>query len=142
VAVIDRNNYHRFQPLLYQVATAQLGVGDIARSLRGLFAKDHSVTVKAQVHLVDLGHVVLNGFSNRAHASASGRLEQDGVQMHLGVGVTEIGPGHVRLADGTDLKTRTVVWGGGEMAAPLLAQAVPLPRQGDHGDDRPQCRRR
>ena len=242
VAVIDRNNYHQFQPLLYQVATAQLGVGDIARSLRGIFAKDHSVSVKtaavvsvdlathtvttadgtrftgevlvlapgaqpnffgtpgaaehsfplysvvgalrlrehtlslldavsrdrsyldrgalnfvvvgagptgvetsgalselvrniiphfyrdvpcelAQVHLVDLGHVVLNGFSDRAHAYAADRLEKDGVQIHLGVGVAEIGPDHVRLADGTDLKTRTVVWGGGEMAAPLLTAA-------------------
>ena len=45
------------------------------------------------------------------------------MQIHLGVGVAEIGPGHVRLADGTELKTRTVVWGGGEMAAPLLAAA-------------------
>jgi NADH dehydrogenase len=77
----------------------------------------------AQVHLVDRGQVVLNGFSDRAHAYARSRLEEDGVQIHLGVGVAEIGSGHVRLADGTVLKTRTVVWGGGEMAAPLLDAA-------------------
>ena len=46
VVVIDRNDYHQFQPLLYQVATAQLGVGDIARSLRGISAKDETVSVK------------------------------------------------------------------------------------------------
>src|SRR4051812_12806330 len=37
VAVIDRNNYHQFQPLLYQVATAELATTDIARPLRGVF---------------------------------------------------------------------------------------------------------
>ena len=31
------NNYHQFQPMLYQVATAQLAAYDIARPLRGIF---------------------------------------------------------------------------------------------------------
>ena len=35
VTLIDRNNYHQFQPLLYQVATSQLAPSDIAHSLRG-----------------------------------------------------------------------------------------------------------
>jgi NADH:quinone reductase (non-electrogenic) len=47
--------------------------------------------------------------------------------MHLGVAVTEIGPGHVTLADGTTILTRCVVWGGGIMAPPLAA-ASGLPR--------------
>jgi NADH:quinone reductase (non-electrogenic) len=34
VTLIDKNNYHQFQPLLYQVATAELGSGDVATSLR------------------------------------------------------------------------------------------------------------
>ena len=38
VTLIDRNNYHQFQPLLYQVATSQLAPSDIAHSLRGVFA--------------------------------------------------------------------------------------------------------
>jgi NADH:ubiquinone reductase (H+-translocating) len=37
VILLDRNNYHQFQPLLYQVATAQLAAYDIARPLRGIF---------------------------------------------------------------------------------------------------------
>jgi NADH dehydrogenase len=54
VVVIDWNDYHQFQPLLYQVAAAQLGAGGIARSLRGIFAKDHPVSVKtAAVASVD-----------------------------------------------------------------------------------------
>ena len=37
VTLIDRHNYHLFQPLLYQVATAGLSPGDIAAPVRGLF---------------------------------------------------------------------------------------------------------
>lgn len=40
VTLIDRHNYHLFQPLLYQVATASLSPGDIATPVRGLF-RDH-----------------------------------------------------------------------------------------------------
>jgi NADH dehydrogenase/putative oxidoreductase len=37
VTLIDRDNYHLFQPLLYQVATAALSPGDIASPVRPLF---------------------------------------------------------------------------------------------------------
>lgn len=37
VTLIDRNNYHLFQPLLYQVATAALSPGDIAIAARPMF---------------------------------------------------------------------------------------------------------
>lgn len=37
VLLIDQNNYHTFQPLLYQVATAGLDVEQIAHSVRGMF---------------------------------------------------------------------------------------------------------
>jgi NADH dehydrogenase/putative oxidoreductase len=37
VTLIDRDNYHLFQPLLYQVATAALSPGDIAAPVRTLF---------------------------------------------------------------------------------------------------------
>src|SRR5947209_8588707 len=46
VTVIDRNNYHQFQPLLYQVATSQLAPSDIAHSLRAVFADNDDVDVK------------------------------------------------------------------------------------------------
>ncbi|MFC4003249.1 NAD(P)/FAD-dependent oxidoreductase [Prauserella oleivorans] len=46
VLLIDRNNYHQFQPLIYQVATAQLGMRDVARPLRAIFRKERAVTVK------------------------------------------------------------------------------------------------
>lgn len=37
VLLIDRNNYHTFQPLLYQVATAGLEPEEIAHTVRGIF---------------------------------------------------------------------------------------------------------
>ncbi|MEJ2069988.1 MAG: NAD(P)/FAD-dependent oxidoreductase [Syntrophobacterales bacterium] len=54
VTLIDRNNYHQFQPLLYQVATSMLAPDDVAVSLRKLFRKNPNVDVKlAEVASVD-----------------------------------------------------------------------------------------
>jgi NADH dehydrogenase len=242
VTLIDRNNYHQFQPLLYQVATSQLAPSDISYSLRKLFDDDLNVDVKlgeaakvdpvthtvttsdgdryagdtvvlaagsqpnffrtpgadqhafplyclddakrlrsrilavfedadrdpslidqgalnfvvigggptgvelagaladlihetmaaeyhglaveaAQIHIVDLGPTLLGPFSDTAHDYVAKVLGRKGVRLHLGVAVTEIGPGHVTLADGTTIKTRCVVWGGG-IKAPDLAGAA------------------
>ena len=38
VTLVDRNDYHQFQPLLYQVASSQLPAEDIARPHRTIFA--------------------------------------------------------------------------------------------------------
>ena len=54
VTLLDRNNYHQFQPLLYQVATSQLAPSDIAYSLRKLFRDRPNVDVKlAEIAAVD-----------------------------------------------------------------------------------------
>jgi NADH dehydrogenase len=45
VTVIDRNNYHLFVPLLYQVATAALSPADIAQPIRKLLARYGNVEV-------------------------------------------------------------------------------------------------
>ena len=45
VTLIDRHNYHLFQPLLYQVATASLSPADIATTVRGLFSDYRNVEV-------------------------------------------------------------------------------------------------
>jgi NADH dehydrogenase len=84
----------------------------------------HDLAVRAaRVHLVDLGHVLLAPFSDDAHAYAAKALARKGVQVHLGVSVKEVAADRVVLSDGTVIPTRTVVWGGGEMASPLAAQA-------------------
>ena len=242
VTLLDRNNYHQFQPLLYQVATSLLSPGDIAFSLRQVFFNYTNVDVKqgeatsvdptarsvttragevyrgdylvlaagsqanffrtpgadqhafplyclddaerlrsrilqvfedadrdpklldegalnfvivgagptgvemagalagmvhetmtmeykdlavsaARIYLVDLGHAVLRAFSDQAHAYAAKVLQRAGVELRLGTSVKEIAPGHVLLSDGTTIKTRVVVWGGGLKAAPLAGSA-------------------
>jgi len=45
ITLIDRHNYHLFQPLLYQIATAGLSPSDVATPIRGLFRKDGNVRV-------------------------------------------------------------------------------------------------
>ena len=57
VSLIDKNNYHQFQPLLYQVATAELGSGAVATSLRQALRDHANVDVKmSEVMVVDPGH--------------------------------------------------------------------------------------
>lgn len=52
--LIDRNTYHQFQPLLYQVATAQLSVSDVARPIRSITHKYKSLDVlQADVTAID-----------------------------------------------------------------------------------------
>jgi NADH dehydrogenase len=241
VVLLDQNNYHQFQPLLYQVATAQMAAYNIARPLRGIFHGDKTVDVRrtvavsidpdarsvttatgatisadylviaagaqanffgtpgaadhafplysvndaerlrshavtlleassqdptlvgrgamtfvvvgggatgvesagalaealrdvvpdryrtlsdvAKVHIVDLGDALLAPFSERAHKYAAKRLAQDGVEIHLGVGVKEVRADRVVLTDGSEIVTRTAVWGGGEKAADLVGNA-------------------
>src|SRR5689334_7925560 len=55
VTIVDRQNYHLFQPLLYQVATAGLSPGDIASPIRQLLSHFPNVEVRmAEVKRVDL----------------------------------------------------------------------------------------
>ena len=45
VTVVDRHNYHLFQPLLYQVATAGLSPADIASPIRGILRRQKNARV-------------------------------------------------------------------------------------------------
>ena len=45
VTLVDRRNYHLFQPLLYQVATGALSPGDIAQPLRSILRRQRNTTV-------------------------------------------------------------------------------------------------
>src|SRR5580698_609858 len=57
VTVIDRQNFHTFQPLLYQVATAGLSPGEIASPIRSVLRSDKNVEVlMAEVTGFDLEH--------------------------------------------------------------------------------------
>jgi NADH:quinone reductase (non-electrogenic) len=55
LTLIDRNNHHLFQPLLYQVATAGLSPADIASPIRGILGGQRNVKIMlAEVSGVDL----------------------------------------------------------------------------------------
>ena len=45
VTLVDRRNFHLFQPLLYQVATGALSPGEIASPLRGVLKRQRNTTV-------------------------------------------------------------------------------------------------
>ena len=45
ITLIDRHNYHLFQPLLYQIATAGLSPADIAAPIRGIVGAQRNITV-------------------------------------------------------------------------------------------------
>ena len=56
ITVIDRKNYHTFQPLLYQVATAGLSPGEIAAPIRSILRSHNNIEVlMAEVTGFDLG---------------------------------------------------------------------------------------
>src|SRR6266487_980565 len=55
VTVIDRTNYHLFQPLLYQVATAALSPADIAAPVRAVLSNCKNIEVRlAEVQSIEV----------------------------------------------------------------------------------------
>ena len=106
-------------------ATGVESAGAIAELAHEIMPRAHEnvAAESAKVVLVDLGNAVLGPFSAGVHKYAAKQLEDRGVEIRLGVSAQEIAPDHVRLSDGTTIKTHLVVWGGGLMAAPLAASA-------------------
>jgi NADH:ubiquinone reductase (H+-translocating) len=256
VTLIDQNNYHQFQPMLYQVATSQVAGSDIANSLREVFADVENVDVKlatiasvdtatrtvtstegeqwsadalvlaagsdpnffgtpgapqysfplysldnatrlrsrilgifehvdrdpslvnrgalnflivgggptgvetagaiadmisitvpaeyrdldatmAHIHLLDYGDALLKPFSDQAHDYVAKVLREKGVEIHLGVGVKEVGSGHAVLSDGSVIATRCVIWGGGIKAAAIASECGLALGHGGRVDVRP-----
>lgn len=61
VTIIDRQNHHCFQPLLYQVATAALSPADIAWPIRHIFRKQKNTTVlMADIKGIDSGKNIVH----------------------------------------------------------------------------------
>lgn len=62
ITLVDKHNYHLFQPLLYQVATAELSPEDIAAPLRQVLKRQKNVTVAMTELLgVDLERKTVRG---------------------------------------------------------------------------------
>lgn len=73
VIVLDRNNHHLFQPLLYQVATSVLSPGHIGVPIRVILRRQRNVTViMGEVTGVDKEHkCVFASDADRDHVSIS-----------------------------------------------------------------------
>ena len=66
VTLIDRHNYHLFQPLLYQVATAALSPGDVASPIRWILRHQPNVAVLlANVRSIDVANKAVLLDANR-----------------------------------------------------------------------------
>ena len=77
VTLLDRRNYHLFQPLLYQVAMAGLSPADIARSVRSLLRRQRNLEFRlAEVTAVD--------FERRRLLTATGPVDYDYLILAVG----------------------------------------------------------
>jgi NADH:quinone reductase (non-electrogenic) len=84
VTLIDRRNFHLFQPLTYQVATGALSPGDISYPLRALFGGYPNVTVlMEEVTGFDLDRRRVLLASDEGHASPS-EIEYDTLVVAAG----------------------------------------------------------
>lgn len=111
VTVIDRQNYHLFQPLLYQVATAGLSPADVAAPIRGIVGHYPNITVM-------LGEVVGVDASARKVMLADGRLvPYDTLILSTGARHAYFGhdewepfaPGLKRIEDATEIRRRILL---------------------------------
>lgn len=70
ITLIDKINYHQFQPLFYQVATAGLDASDISFPLRKAFQKSKNVRIR----ICELQHILVN---ESKIATSIGEMEYD-----------------------------------------------------------------
>jgi len=85
ITLIDRNNYHVFQPLLYQVATATLSPGQISAPIRELLRRQVNTTVL-------LGEVT--GLNTSEHFVLADSRDRQGVQLHYDYLILATGARH------------------------------------------------
>jgi NADH:ubiquinone reductase (H+-translocating) len=105
IILIDRQNYHCFQPLLYQVATAALSPADIAWPIRHILRRQKNATVfMAEVNGIDAGARVVN--------TKAGPFSFDFLVIATGVRNSyfghdrwaEVAPGLKRIEDATRIR--------------------------------------
>ena len=109
VTLIDRENHHLFQPLLYQVAMAALSPADIAVPIRSLFASARNIRVlKAEAQKVDV--------ANRKVVTATGEYPYDYLLLACGSQHAYFGheewernaPGLKTLPQATEIRRRVL----------------------------------
>ena len=122
VTLLDRHNYHLFQPLLYQVATASLSPGDVASPIRWILRRQKNVEVLlADAREIDpVGQRVLTGPSPAeadADAYKGEAIAYDYLVLAAGAAHAYFGhpewaeraPGLKTLDDALDMRRRTLL---------------------------------
>ena len=109
VTLVDKRNFHLFQPLLYQVATGGLSPGDIASPLRAIFRRKNNVAVLL-AHARDIDP------EKRLVLLRDGEVEFD--TLIISTGVThhyfghpewgDIAPGLKTVEDALDIRRRVL----------------------------------
>jgi NADH:ubiquinone reductase (H+-translocating) len=110
ITLVDRQNHHCFQPLLYQVATATLSPADIAWPIRGILSRQRNVRVlMANVEAIDSDRRVVR--------TNGGNFPYD--QLVVATGATHAyfgheewashAPGLKRIEDATEIRRRILL---------------------------------
>ncbi len=107
VILLDRRNFHLFQPLLYQVATGWLSAANIASPLRVVLRKQKNARVL-------LAEVIDFDLTNRQLILADGKIDYDTLIIASGSGFHYFGhdewqplaPGLKTVEDATDIRRR------------------------------------
>jgi NADH dehydrogenase len=107
ITLVDRRNYHLFQPLLYQVATGSLSPGEIAVPLRAILRKQHNVRVW-------LGEAVSLDPASRSLILADGSVPYDSLIIACGARSHYFGndaweavaPGLKSIEDATEVRRK------------------------------------
>ena len=111
VTVVDRQNHHNFQPMLYQVATAALSPSDIASPIRSILRRHRNAEVI-------LGEVVSIDREQKTVSLADGSvLSYDYLVVGLGARHSYFGkeewealaPGLKEIDDGLEIKRRVLL---------------------------------
>ena len=110
ITVVDRHNYHLFQPLLYQVATAGLNPSDIAAPIRGILRKQKNARVI-------LGDAVAVDMNRRIVQLADGELAYDLLVIATGATHSYFGhdeweehaPGLKTIDDALEIRRRVLL---------------------------------
>jgi NADH dehydrogenase len=111
VTVLDRRNFHLFQPMLYQVATGALSPGEIAQPLRSILSKQRNATVI-------LGEAVgLDVGAREVQVRDGGSIGYDSLIVATGAHHSYFGhddwarfaPGLKTLEDATEIRRRILI---------------------------------
>jgi NADH dehydrogenase len=110
LTLIDRNNHHLFQPLLYQVAAAYLDPEQIAKPVRGIFRGQKNLSFK-------MTEMVGVDFRNRVVETADGGFPFDFLILAVGgqtnflgmAGVRQHGFSLKQLRDGVEIRNQLLL---------------------------------